>query len=110
MTGWGSPEALQFNLKVPATYATSPLEGGLTVNRGGETTTKRVFFSTRPNRLDAHSSRGQSHLYEHVVFVMHCCCTSLFPGVMDQMSFSMRPQVQDTQSRDRMEEYNYSLQ
>ena len=24
----------------------------LMVNRGGETTTKRVFFSTRPNRFD----------------------------------------------------------
>ena len=57
-----------------------------------------------------HSSRGQSQLYEHVVFVMHCCCTSPFLGVMDRMTFSMRPLVQDTQSRDRMEEYNYFLQ
>ena len=29
------------------------LAGGLTMNRGGETTTKEVFFSARPNRLDA---------------------------------------------------------
>ena len=54
--------------------------------------------------------RSQNHLYEDEEFVMHCCCTSLFPGVIDRMTFSIRPRAQDTQSRDRMEEYNYFLQ
>ena len=52
MTGRGSPVALHFNFKVPPTTART-LAGGLTVNRGGETTTKSMFFSTRPNRFDA---------------------------------------------------------
>ena len=105
MTGRGSPVALQFNFKVPPTTATT-LSGGLTVNRGGETTTKRRV----PTSLLPHESRSQSHLYEDEKFVMHCCCTSPFPGAIDRMTFSMRPQVRDTQSRDRMEEYNYFLQ
>ena len=44
-TGRGSPVALQFKTNIPPTHATT-LAGGLTANRGGETTTKRVFVST----------------------------------------------------------------
>ena len=52
MTGCGSPVALQFNLSVSPEYATT-LAGGLTVKRGKETTTKKVFLSTLPNRFTA---------------------------------------------------------
>ena len=109
MTGRGSPVALQFNFKLPPTHATT-LAGGMIRKRGGETTTKKVSFQHVPTDLMPHSSRGQSHLYEHVVFVMHRCCTSLFPGVMDRMTFSIRLRVQDSQSRDRVGEYNFFLQ
>ena len=109
MTGCGSPEALQFNFKLPPTHATT-VAGGLTVNRGGETTTREFSFQRVPTGLMLNRHKSQNHLYEDEKFVMHCCCTSLFPGVIDRMTFSMRPRAQDTQSRDRMGEYNYFLQ
>ena len=96
MTGCGPPVALQFKINIPPTHSTT-LAGGLTVNRGGETTTKRVFFFQRVlTGLMLNRRRSQSHL------LMPCCCTSLFPGVMDRMTFSRRQLVQDTQSRDRI--------
>ena len=50
MTGCGSPVALQFNVKVSPMTATS-FAGGLTVNCGRETTTRRVLFITLPKRF-----------------------------------------------------------
>ena len=52
MTGCGSPVALQFNVKV-SPGDTTTFAGGFTVNRGRETTTNSVLFSTLPKRFTA---------------------------------------------------------
>jgi len=87
MTGCGSPVALQFNLSVSPGDAIT-LEGGLTVNRGGETTTNSVFFSTLPKRFAAEQKYSLNHLDEHVKFAKRCCCISPSLGVTGQMTFS----------------------
>ena len=99
MTGFGSPEALQFILKVPLKNTTT-FAGGLTIKRGSDAT-REFSFQRVLTGLMLNRSKRQSPLSEHVEFAMHCYCTSPFPGVIDRMTFSMRPLVLGTQSRDK---------
>ena len=72
MTGCGSPVALQFNFKVATNRATT-FAGGLTMNRGSETTTKSVFFSTLPKRFSAE----QKYVSESSLRTCEICKTLL---------------------------------
>ena len=100
MTGFGSPETLQFILKVPLNN-TITFAGGLTINEEATQQLREFSFQRVLTGLMVNRSKRQSHLYEHVEFAMHCYCTSSFPGVTDRMTFSMRPLVLGTQSRDK---------